>query len=106
MFDNDELFSTPRHKPKSLGEAISALLSSNPALAEGIVLAAAKEVWLTSNTPSIVNATGEIYLRNDTLCIQILNPSLRANLNAMRNEVGRQLNERISLVQIREVKFV
>ena len=106
MFDEDEDFYLSHNAPKSLGEAIAAMLRANPAMAEAYTLAAAKEVWTKSNTPPIVNATGEMRLSRGTLFIQILNPSLRANLNAMRNTICDQINERIGLVQLREVKFV
>lgn len=105
MFD-DEDFYLSHNAPKSLGEAIAAMLRANPAMAEAFTLAAAKEVWTKSNTAPIINATGEVSFRSGVLFIQIFNPSLRANLNAMRQKICNQLNERMELVKLREVKFV
>jgi len=106
MFDEDQELYLSYNAPKSLGDAIASMLRSNPEFAEAFTLAVAKDLWLKSNTAPIVNATGEVLFRSGVLFIQIFNPSLRANLNAMRQKICNQLNERMELVKLREVKFV
>ena len=107
MFEEDEeVILSDIRTPNSLRNALGQLLLRNPRLAEQFTFAVAKDLWMKTNTPAILNATGEITYREGVLFIQILNPSLRANLNGMRREVCRQLNERMEFVSLRDVKFV
>jgi hypothetical protein len=106
MFDEEDELYVAYNTPKSLGSAIAAMLRANPKFAAEYTLAVAKNIWLNSSSQPIIHATGDIYLRGATLFIQITNPSLRANLNTMRQTICQQLNEQIVAVKLREVKFV
>ena len=110
MFDNDRdidyrVYSN-RRQVRSLGDAIARFLRSNPRLGQMLALELAKDIWNATNSETILKATGEISLYNRVLYIQIFNPSLRANLTNMREDICRQFNEQMQYVKILEVKFV
>lgn len=53
----------------------------------------------------VARYTGEKYIKNQTLMVKILNPSLRADLNMMRTQLKDKLNDYVGAQVIAEVRF-
>lgn len=53
----------------------------------------------------VARYTGEKYIKNQTLMVKILNPSLRADLNMMRTQLKDKLNNHVGAQVIAEVRF-
>ena len=53
----------------------------------------------------IAQYTGEKFIKNQTLCIKILNPALRADLSMSRGMLVKRLNEAVGAQVIADIRF-
>ncbi len=53
----------------------------------------------------ITQYTEEKYIRNQTLCVKIINPALRADLQMRRSELVKELNSRVGALIITDIRI-
>ena len=53
----------------------------------------------------VARYTGNKYIRNQILCVQINNPALKANLMMMRSRIVDKLNQKVGTRLITDIKF-
>lgn len=53
----------------------------------------------------IAQYTGEKFIKNQTLCVKILNPALRADLSMSRAMLVKRLNEAVGAQVIADIRF-
>ena len=63
------------------------------------------EAWPVVAGDVIARYTGNIFIKNQTLHIQILSPALRQNLMAEHRLMARRLNEQVNAQVIEDIKF-
>lgn len=57
-------------------------------------------------TGSVVEKyTGDIYIKNQTLFVKILNPALREDLSMMRSQLVKRLNDEVGAIVIASIKI-
>jgi predicted nucleic acid-binding Zn ribbon protein len=62
------------------------------------------DAWDVVMGPSISRYTGEKFIKNQTLFVKINNPALRQDLNMMRTQLVKRLNEAVKSMVIAEVR--
>ncbi|EJX01700.1 protein containing DUF721 [gut metagenome] len=62
--------------------------------------------WPEVAGETVSRYTGEIYIRNQTLYVQLKSPALKANLMMRRRELAQLLNQKIGAFVITDVVFV
>ena len=65
----------------------------------------AVDAWDTLTGPSIARFTGEKFIKNQTLFVQILNPALRQDLTMMRSRIVKRINETVGSQVIVDVRI-
>ena len=65
----------------------------------------AVDAWDTLMGPSITRYTGEKFIKNQTLCVKILNPALRQDLTMMRSRIVKRINESVGSQVIVDVRI-
>ena len=63
------------------------------------------ELWDTVVGPAVVRYTGQKFISNQTLVVQVLNPALRADLSMMRQKLVKRLNDAVGSYVISDIKF-
>ena len=53
----------------------------------------------------ITQYTEEKYIRNQTFCVKIINPALRADLQMRRSELVKELNSRVGALIITDIRI-
>ena len=64
------------------------------------------EAWDSIAGESVAKYTAEKYIRNQDLCVRIMNPALRADLGMRKTELVRRLNEAVGGQVITGIRFV
>ena len=93
-----------RQKPKDITELTLAFLRQNgletPLLQKRLV-----DSWASVVGATIAGYTRECSIRNQTLFVKLNNPALRADLNMMRTELVKQLNEAVGAHVIYDIRI-
>lgn len=63
------------------------------------------EAWPEVAGPIIQRYTLNTYIRNQTLCVHLSNPALRADLSMRRQELVKKLNDRVGSQIIVDIRF-
>ena len=63
------------------------------------------DAWDVVVGAPIVRYTGDKFIRNQTLCVKITNPALRADLAMNRSLLVRRLNEVVGAQVIADIRF-
>ncbi len=63
------------------------------------------DAWDVVVGEPIVRYTGDKFIRNQTLCVKITNPALRADLSMNRALLVRRLNEMVGAQVIADIRF-
>ncbi len=63
------------------------------------------ETWDTLLGPTIAQYTTEKFIKNQVLFVKILNPALRQDLNMMRSQLVKRLNDAVGSQIITEVRI-
>ena len=61
--------------------------------------------WSEVMGPVIARYTGQVYITNQTLNVQISSSALRAELSMMRSQIVKRLNEHIGVRVIADVRL-
>ena len=62
--------------------------------------------WEEITGATVARFTGEKYIKNQTLYVKILNPSLRQDLSMMRAQLVKRLNDNVGAKVIADVKII
>lgn len=93
-----------KRKVEKIDNVLSQLLRSQgletPLLQRRVV-----ELWDTVVGPAVVRYTGQKFISNQTLVVQVLNPALRADLSMMRQKLVKRLNDAVGSYVISDIKF-
>ncbi len=93
-----------KRKVENIDNVLSQLLRSQgletPLLQRRVV-----ELWDTVVGPAVVRYTGQKFILNQTLVVQVLNPALRADLSMMRQKLVKRLNDAVGSYVISDIKF-
>lgn len=93
-----------RKEVKPISELLSQYLRQQgmetPLLQRRIV-----DMWDSLMGPSIAQYTTEKFIKNQVLFVKILNPALRHDLNMMRSQLVKRLNEAVGSQIITEVRI-
>ena len=93
-----------KRKVENIDNVLSQLLRSQgletPLLQRRVV-----ELWDTVVGPAVVRYTGQKFVSNQTLVVQVLNPALRADLSMMRQKLVKRLNDAVGSYVISDIKF-
>jgi predicted nucleic acid-binding Zn ribbon protein len=93
-----------KRKVENIDNVLSQLLRSQgletPLLQRRVV-----ELWDTVVGPAVVRYTGQKFISNQTLVVQVLNPALRADLSMMRQKLVKRLNDAVGSYVISDIKF-
>lgn len=63
------------------------------------------DAWPTVMGDTIAGYTQNLYIRNQTLFVHLINPALRADLSMQRQEIVRRLNENVGSQVIADIRF-
>ena len=63
------------------------------------------EAWETVTGETVSRYTGEKFIKNQTLFVKITNPALRQDLNMMRTQLVKRLNESVKSMVITDVRL-
>jgi predicted nucleic acid-binding Zn ribbon protein len=63
------------------------------------------EAWENVAGPVVARYTGQKFISNQTLVVQLLNPALRADLSMMRQKLVKRLNDTVGAYVISDIKF-
>ncbi|MBR4388442.1 MAG: DUF721 domain-containing protein [Prevotella sp.] len=63
------------------------------------------ESWDVVVGPVVSRYTGQKFISNQTLMVQVLNPALRADLSMMRQKLVKRLNDTVGAYVISDIKF-
>jgi predicted nucleic acid-binding Zn ribbon protein len=63
------------------------------------------DTWDTLMGPAIAQYTSEKFIKNQVLYVKILNPALRQDLNMMRSQLVKRLNDAVGSQIITEVRI-
>ena len=83
-----------------LGKALREGGLESPLLQKRIV-----DAWDVVVGPTVSRYTQQKYIRNQTLCVKIINPALRQDLSMMRTQLVKRLNEHVGSFVIAEVRI-
>ena len=83
-----------------LGKALRDGGLESPLLQKRIV-----DAWDVVVGPTVSRYTQQKYIRNQTLCVKIINPALRQDLSMMRTQLVKRLNEHVGSFVIAEVRI-
>jgi len=83
-----------------LGKALRDGGLESPLLQKRIV-----DAWDIVVGPTVSRYTQQKYIRNQTLCVKIINPALRQDLSMMRTQLVKRLNEHVGSFVIAEVRI-
>lgn len=83
-----------------LGKALRDGGLESPLLQKRIV-----DAWDVVVGPTVSRYTHQKYIRNQTLCVKIINPALRQDLSMMRTQLVKRLNEHVGSFVIAEVRI-
>ena len=83
-----------------LGKALRDGGLETPLLQKRIV-----DAWDVVVGPTVSRYTQQKYIRNQTLCVKIINPALRQDLSMMRTQLVKRLNEHVGSFVIAEVRI-
>ena len=83
-----------------LGKALRDGGLESPLLEKRIV-----DAWDVVVGPTVSRYTQQKYIRNQTLCVKIINPALRQDLSMMRTQLVKRLNEHVGSFVIAEVRI-
>ena len=83
-----------------LGKALRAGGLESPLLQKRIV-----DAWDVVVGPTVSRYTQQKYIRNQTLCVKIINPALRQDLSMMRTQLVKRLNDHVGSFVIAEVRI-
>ena len=83
-----------------LGKALRDGGLESPLLQKRIV-----DAWDVVVGPTVSRYTQQTYIRNQTLCVKIINPALRQDLSMMRTQLVKRLNEHVGSFVIAEVRI-
>lgn len=93
-----------RKEVKPISELLSQYLRQQgmetPLLQRRIV-----DTWDSLMGPAIAQYTTEKFIKNQVLFVKILNPALRQDLNMMRSQLVKRLNEAVGSQIITEVRI-
>ncbi len=93
-----------KRKVENIDNVLSQLLRSQgletPLLQRRVV-----ELWDNVVGPAVVRYTGQKFILNQTLVVQVLNPALRADLSMMRQKLVKRLNDAVGAYVISDIKF-
>ena len=93
-----------KRKVENIDNVLSQLLRSQgletPLLQRRVV-----ELWDNVVGPAVVRYTGQKFILNQTLVVQVLNPALRADLSMMRQKLVKRLNDAVGSYVISDIKF-
>ena len=83
-----------------LGKAVRDGGLETPLLQKRIV-----DAWDVVVGPTVSRYTQQKYIRNQTLCVKIINPALRQDLSMMRTQLVKRLNDHVGSFVIAEVRI-
>lgn len=83
-----------------LGKALRDGGLETPLLQKRIV-----DAWDVVVGPTVSRYTQQKYIRNQTLCVKIINPALRQDLSMMRTQLVKRLNDHVGSFVIAEVRI-
>lgn len=83
-----------------LGKALRDGGLESPLLQKRII-----DAWDVVVGPTVSRYTQQKYIRNQTLCVKIINPALRQDLSMMRTQLVKRLNEHVGSFVIAEVRI-
>ncbi|MDQ7736395.1 DUF721 domain-containing protein [Prevotella corporis] len=83
-----------------LGKALRDGGLESPLLQKRIV-----DAWDVVVGPTVSRYTQQKYIRNQTLCVKIINPALRQDLSMMRTQLVKRLNDHVGSFVIAEVRI-
>ncbi len=63
------------------------------------------DTWDTLLGPTIARYTSEKFIKNQVLFVKIINPALRQDLNMMRSQLVKRLNDAVGAQIITEVRI-
>ena len=63
------------------------------------------DVWPTVAGATVARLTGERFIKNQTLYVNVLNPALRQDLSMMRQRLVQQLNAAVGGYIISDIHF-
>lgn len=63
------------------------------------------DMWDTLLGPTIARYTTEKFIKNQVLFVKIINPALRQDLNMMRSQLVKRLNDAVGSQIITEVRI-
>lgn len=93
-----------RHREESIGTLLMQFLREQgletPLLEHRII-----QAWTEVAGPTVSRYTGQLYIREGILHVQIKSPSLRQNLTMYQSELTRKLNEKVKSRVITSVRF-
>lgn len=61
--------------------------------------------WDTVVGPTVARHTGDIFIKNQTLHVKIVNPALRQDLSMMRTQLVKRLNAAVGVFVISDVRI-
>ena len=93
-----------KRKVEKIDNVLSQLLRSQ-GLETPLLQRRVDELWDTVVGPAVVRYTGQKFISNQTLVVQVLNPALRADLSMMRQKLVKRLNDAVGSYVISDIKF-
>ena len=93
-----------KRETTSTGDILKLCLREN-GLETPLMQNRAIKAWKTVAGDVVERYTGEIFIRNQTLFVKILNPALRANLNMKRTGLIAGLNKEAGGMVIADIKL-
>ena len=63
------------------------------------------EAWPTVAGPTVARFTKSVTIRNQTLCVSLTAPALRADLSMQRQELTTRLNAHVGAQVISDIRF-
>lgn len=63
------------------------------------------DAWDAVAGKTIAKYTGEKFIKNQTLCVKITNPALRADLTMLQSDLTKRLNEHVGAMVISNIRF-
>lgn len=93
-----------KRQVKSLEELLGACLRENgletPLLEKRLI-----DAWEQVTGKTVVQYTGDRFIKNQTLHVKITNPALRQDLTMMRSQLVKRLNETVGAVIITNIRI-
>ena len=63
------------------------------------------DAWPTVMGDMVAGYTRNVYIRNQTLFVQLTSPALRADLSMSRQQIAKRLNEYVGSQVIADIRF-